>query len=239
MIPFRHLAPATFVRRDNRFRAVTTVEGTAVPVHVPNSGRLAELLVPGAQCFVAPAELPVSRLTWGTLQLVMHRGGLVCISAHLANAVFADAWRRGTLGEPFSGYDGLRREIVVGGSRLDFLLSGPDGRLWVEVKCVTLVGDPARGIDDGIARFPDAPTERGARHLRELAARVREGDRAAAVFIVQRCDAAGFTPHASMDPQFAEALRSAYAESVAMHCFGCSVSPEGMAIDRAIPLLMP
>ncbi|MBN1426432.1 DNA/RNA nuclease SfsA [Candidatus Fermentibacteria bacterium] len=238
MITFGEVASAVFVRRDNRFRAVVAIEGRDVPVHVPNSGRLAELLLPGVRCLVAPARQPQSRRTGATLQLVEHPTGLVCINAHMANALFEDAWRRDALGEPFGAYRILRREVFSGESRLDFLFSRPEGQLWVEIKCVTLVGDSSGGTDDGLARFPDAPTTRGTRHVQELTNLASRGQRAAVVFVVQRSDARSFTAHSAMDPPFAEALRSAASAGVDIRCFGCIVSQEGMAIDRELPVIM-
>lgn len=94
MIHTGPLVPAVFIRRESRFRAVATIESGQVPVHVPNSGRSAELLIPRVTRLVAPADLRRSRRTWATTHMIHHRDGLVCINAHLANALFEDAWRR-------------------------------------------------------------------------------------------------------------------------------------------------
>jgi sugar fermentation stimulation protein A len=131
--------------------------------------------------------------------------------------------------EPFQGYDGCKREVRLGESRLDFRLSGPAGVEWVEVKSVTLV-------EDGIARFPDAPTLRGARHVRELAAAARGGGKAAVVFVIQRSDAQGFVPHDEADAAFGVALREAAGAGVGVYAWTCEVSLREIAIARQIPV---
>ncbi len=230
------LLPANFIRRANRFRAtVRLADGSEVAAHVPNSGRLGELLTPDAPCYVTPN--PQGGKTSHTLRLVRHGDALVSVDARLPNPLFADAWRRGALGPRFAGYTDLRSEVTRGESRLDFLLTGPSGRLWVEVKSVTLVGGPETGLEDGIARFPDAPTMRGAKHLGMLMDAAAAGDGAAVVFVIQRDDAMRFTPHEAADPLFAAALRAAAATGVSVHAYGCRVTLAGIAISQPVPVM--
>lgn len=238
MLPFPEpLLSATFLRRENRFRAALLLDGRAIAAHVPNSGRLRELLTPGAACYVTPNPAPGH--TSHTLRIVSYCGRLVSVDARLPSALFADAWRRGALAAEFGGYTQLMQEVRHGASRLDLLLTGPAGaRLWVETKSVTLVGDERTGLPDGIAFFPDAPTERGRKHLEELAAAVGEGDGAAAVFVIQRGDAHAFAPHPTADPAFAAALREARRSGVLVHAYGCDVTLAGMAITHAIPVTL-
>jgi len=221
------LQPAGFRRRENRFRATVRLDGRDVAAHVPNSGRLGELFVSDALCYVTPNSTPGK--TTHVLRLVAYAGTLVSVDARLPGPLFENAFARGVLGGPFDRYVALRREVVRGDSRLDFLLTdAEEGRLWVEIKSVTLV-------EDGVARFPDAPTERGAKHLRELVAAVADGDRAAVVFVVQRADAHRFEPHAAADPVFEETLRAAAGAGVDVRAYRCAVTLAGIEIAGAIP----
>jgi sugar fermentation stimulation protein A len=221
------LVSGRFVRRDNRFRVAVRVGREEVAAHLPNSGRLTELLVSGISCWLTEFDSP-HRKTRFDLTLVEFVGRLVSVDARLPNALFAEALAAEEL-EPFQGYDGCKREVRLGESRLDFRLSGPAGVEWVEVKSVTLV-------EDGIARFPDAPTLRGARHVRELAAAARGGGKAAVVFVIQRSDAQGFVPHDEADAAFGVALREAAGAGVGVYAWTCEVSLREIAIARQIPV---
>lgn len=221
------LIPGRFVQRDNRFRVTVEVNGGSVAAHLPNSGRLTELLTPGRPCWLERFDSS-RRKTGFDLKLVEYAGVLVSVDARLPNALFAGALEAGQL-EPFRRYERFEREVSLGRSRLEFCLDMPAGVLWVEVKSVTLV-------EDGIARFPDAPTTRGARHAGELAERVGQGERAAIVFVVQRPDACCFAPHDGADPAFGLALREAAAAGVDVYAWSCDVSRETVAIARRIPV---
>jgi sugar fermentation stimulation protein A len=150
------------------------------------------------------------------------------MDARLPNALFAEAVAGGLLPD----YPQVQPEVFLDHSRIDFRLSGVNGVCWVETKSVTLVVD-------GIARFPDAPTSRGRRHLATLAAARQAGDEAAVVFIVQRSDAASFAPHQTADPAFNDALRQAAAAGVAVRAYRCHVSLQRIEIDREIPVEIP
>lgn len=221
-----NLVQATLVARDNRFRARALLEGREVAVHVPNSGRLRELLVPERPVWLAPAHA-LGRKTAYDLALVELDGGLVSVDARLPNALFHEALLQGGWG--WEGYSAIAREVQCGASRLDFCLTGPTGRCWVEVKSVTLVRE-------GVALFPDAPTARGARHVRELTRAVANGDAAAVVFIVQRNDAVRFRPYAEHDPDLAAALVAAQAAGVQVRAIGCQVSNTWVRLARELPV---
>lgn len=222
------LVPGRFVLRDNRFRATVEVAGRPVPVHVPNSGRMRELLVPGAEVRLAPAHAP-GRRTAFDLVLVRSSGGWVSVDARLPPRLFAEWLQQGGSG-PLAGWQPMEVEVAVGSSRVDLLLRRGDDRCWVETKSVTLV----RG---GVALFPDAPTERGRRHLHALAALAASGQCAAAVFIVQRGDAVCFRPNDETDPAFGLALRDAIRHGVTVVCCTCAVCEEGeVRVVGEIPL---
>ena len=227
-LPFGALTPAVFVRRDNRFRAQICVDGIERACHVPNSGRLAELLLPGAPIYVRPARRP-GRVTAFDLILVQSGAELVCIDARWPPALVAAAWHAGRLPE-FAGYEGLRREVSVGESRLDLLFTtAAEAACWVETKCVTLV-------QAGVALFPDAPTERGRRHLETLATLAAGGACACVLFIIQRADACAFAPHDAMDAAFGEALRAAISAGVRVVAYTCHITPAEIALAQSIPL---
>jgi len=223
------LIAGRFLRRDNRFRVTVEVDGDPVAAHLPNSGRLTELLIPGRLCWLAGVDNPRRKTRFDFL-LVEHGDLLVSVDARLPNLLFAEALADGRL-QPFRAHSRFEREVWLGKSRLDFRLHGDAGVCWVEVKSVTLV-------EDGVARFPDAPTARGARHLRELAAVAREGIEAAIVFVIQRADARYFAPHDQADPTFVAGLREAARAGVGVHAWTCEVSRHAVEIGRAISIVM-
>jgi sugar fermentation stimulation protein A len=185
------------------------------------------LLTPDRLCWLTEFDTP-RRKTRFDLTLMEYAGTLVSVDARLPNALFAEAWATGQL-EPFRGYDCVDREVRLGESRLDFRLSGPDGVCWVEVKSVTLV-------EEGVARFPDAPTARGVRHLGELTTAVNGGDRAAVVFIVQRADVRRFVPHDRADAAFGVALREAARAGASVYAWMCEVSRRKITMSGQIPV---
>jgi len=226
VMKFPTLVPGRFGHRDNRFRATVLVEGEEQWAHVPNSGRLTELFVPGRPLWLAPAGAP-HRKTAYDLKLVEYAGVLVSVDARLPNPLLAEALAAGRL--PSFPYPEVSREVALGESRLDFHLSGPDGVCWLETKSVTLV-------EKGIARFPDAPTGRGRRHLLELEQVCGDGARAVVIFVIQRPDARVFRPHESADPAFAETLRRVAAAGVEVRALTCQVSRAEIVIAGEIPV---
>lgn len=221
------LEPVTVRRRLNRFavEAVHSRDGTPLRLHLPNSGRMEELLRPGAPGL---ARLVPGRRTDGTLLLVRYAGRWVGVDAGLPNRLFAACLAAGALA-PFRGARGWRREAVWAGHRIDFLLEGDRGPWLVEVKS-------CNRVDGDVALFPDAPTARGARHLRLLAEAVAGGARAAVVWFVQRDDARRLRPFRAADPDFAEAVREALAAGVELHAYRCRVTPEAVTVLGPIPV---
>ncbi|MFO8036077.1 MAG: DNA/RNA nuclease SfsA [Anaerolineales bacterium] len=222
------LLPGTFVQRDNRFRATVLVDGRQTWAFVPNSGRLTDLFTPDRPVWLHPAESP-ARKTDYDLVLVEHAGVLVSVDARLPNPLFEE-YLQEMKGHPFEHLGGfqIHREVMRGESRLDFQLQGTQGACWVETKSVTLV-------EDGTAYFTDATTSRGRRHVADLAEAVHQGDCASVVFVVQRPDAASFSPYREVDPQFATLLKQAAEGGVDVRAFTCQVSLSRIRIDREIP----
>jgi sugar fermentation stimulation protein A len=223
-----NMVEGRLVARDNRFRVTVDVDGQKVWAHLPNSGRLGELLVAG--CRVLLVERPgAKRKTRYDLSLVELEGRWVSVDARLPNDLVEEAFRAGRLA-PLVGYPAVRREVRFGQSRLDFLFEAPDKPSFlVEVKSVTLV------VDD-LACFPDAVTLRGRRHVNELAEALGAGYRAAVVFVVQRDDAQGLRPHDESDPGFGRALRGAAELGVEIYAYACRVEPGRVEIDHPLPV---
>ena len=220
---------ARFVERPNRFAAVVERLGARVLAHVPNSGRMSELLEPGATVFITPAT-GGGRKTRFDLALVEHRGWLVSVDSRLPPRLLAEAIEQRRVTE-FAGYDRVDREVRLGSSRVDLMLSRDGSRLYVETKSVNKV-------EDGAALFPDAATHRGAKHLRSLLAAVESGHRAAVVFVIQRSDAERLLPDEGSDPLFCETLRQAVNGGVEAMAYNCSVSREEIAIRNRVPVVL-
>lgn len=242
------LRPATVVRRLNRFSVLVETGQRECVAHLPNSGRLHELLAPGHPAYLVaarfrpraeaplpwptvPAGPPTARRTLWDLAVVEVGGCLVSCDARLPPALLAEALALGRV-EALAGYRVAQREPPLGAGRADLLLRGPGINLIVETKSITLV-------EGGVGLFPDAPTQRGARHVRELAAHVaaRRG-RAAVAFVVQRPDVNAVSPHDRVDPTFGRALREAVADGVELLAFRCAVTLEGIRIASPIPVAL-
>ncbi len=220
--------PGTFISRPNRFIAYfSTAEGD-VKAHVPNTGRLRELLVPGAQVLLS-RHMEAHRKTGFELRLVKTDSSWVSIDSQLPNRVVEEGLRSGVI-DDFGPMTGYRREVTFGNSRFDFCLYGEQD-FWVEVKGVTL-------LEDGWSYFPDAPTERGTRHLLELTEAAEKGLCAGVVFLIQHPQALGFTPNGRMDPAFARAVNAAASAGVKLVAWKCAVSPEKIELTERIPITL-
>ena len=220
------LVEGRFVARDNRFLVRVEVAGQVLCAHLPNSGRLGELLVAGRRAVLV--ERPgAQRKTSYDLSLVEIDGHWVSVDARLPNDLVEEALQQRRLA-PLTGYPTVRREVSWGRSRFDFLLERPDApSCIVEVKSITL-------LMDGLACFPDAVTARGRRHVQELAEAVGAGYRAVVVFVVQRDDARGMRPHDESDPDFGRALREAARHGVEVYAYACRVEPGQAEITRPL-----
>jgi sugar fermentation stimulation protein A len=228
MVISGNLVEGCFVSRDNRFRVTAEIGGQPVWAHLPNSGRLGELLVPGRRVLLV--ERPgAQRKTGYDLGLVELDGRWVSVDARLPNDLVEEALGTGRI-PLLAGYLSLRREVPFGHSRFDFRLAGEGcPPCWVEVKSITLV-------IDGLGCFPDAVTARGRRHLEELAGALEAGYRAAVLFVVQRDDAVAVRPHDESDPDFGRTLRDVVRLGVEVYAFGCHVEPGQIEITHELPV---
>ena len=219
--------PGVFQARPNRFIAMVELDGETRRCHVPNTGRLRELLLPGAVVWCQFHPEPGRKTAW-TLLAVEHRGTVVNIDSQIPNRLAADFVRSGGLGlMP----DRVQPERTFGDSRLDLYYEAGPVRGFAEVKGVTL-------NEDGTARFPDAPTERGVKHLHSLVQVLEVGYRAAALFVIQRGDVTCFEPNQSRDPAFARALREAAAQGVEVRALICTVTPGALEITGEVPVCL-
>lgn len=223
---YSSVTPATFLSRPNRFVARVLLGGEPQTVHVKNTGRCRELLVSGTTVYLAAGDNP-ARKTKYDLVAVEKGPLLVNMDSQATNKVFAE-WARTGAFRP--GLTLLRPETVWGNSRFDFYWEADDGRKgFVEVKGVTLE-------EDGHARFPDAPTLRGVKHLEELARCRSEGYEAAVCFVLQMAGMVDFAPNDVTHPAFGEALRRAAEHGVEVLAMECDVTPGSLTLARPVPV---
>ena len=202
-----------FEKRLTRFSAMIRIDGKTVQCFLPNPGRLKELLTPGARVVLKKSGTLGGRKTFCDIIGVYRDGRIVSVDSRVPNKLVFEALRNGDLPE-FRGYPSIKPEHPYGKAKFDFLLSGGSGvkPCLLEVKSCTLV-------QEGVAMFPDAPTERGARHILELAKALDDGFRAAVLFVIQRDDAHLFKPNDETDPKFGKALREASSRGVEVYAY--------------------
>ncbi len=210
-----------FKNRPNRFIAEVEVDGEMEIAHVPNTGRCKELLVDDAVVWLKPSDNP-NRKTKFSLHFVENKNVLVSLFSQQANSIVYDAIVDGKIKE-LAGYNHHKREKTVDNSRIDIYLENENEKCYVEVKGVTL-------IVDGEARFPDAPTERGAKHLKELIKLKKEGNRCAVFFLIQHPAGNFFRPNWENDPVFSETLNEAYENGVEIIVYKCDNQLDGITL---------
>ncbi len=220
---------ATFLERPNRFIARCRMfDGSIQESHVPNTGRCRELLVPGCRVFLQFHDNP-ARKTRHSLIAVDKDGLLINMDSQAPNRVVEEALLDGSLRLTREPPTLVRREAAYHDSRLDFLLQAPGEQVYVEVKGVTLE-------EEGVVRFPDAPTQRGLRHIRELTRAAGEGCGAVVVFVVQMERAAYFAPNDDTQPEFGRALAEARRAGVRLIARCCEVTPLRISLGQEIPV---
>lgn len=224
---YQNVREARFLDRPNRFIAHVELNGAVETVHVKNTGRCRELLVPGCTVYLEKGTNP-NRKTAYDLIAVKKGTRLINMDAQAPNKVFAE-WA--AAGNFLPDVTAIRPEYAYGASRLDFCLETPEGLHLVEVKGVTLE-------EGGNARFPDAPTERGIRHIRELQQAAESGLDAVLFFVVQIKDIHSVTPNDATHPAFGEALREAAAHGVRVLAYDCDVMPDSLTIRSAVPVIL-
>lgn len=221
------------LRRYKRFLAdIELPTGEQLTIHCPNTGSMLNCMREGGDVWFTRSNDPTRKLP-GTWELSeTPQGRLACINTGRANALVEEALRAGIITE-LAGFHTLRREVAYGEerSRVDFYLEYAEGPAYVEVKSVTL-GYP----DSAVAAFPDAVTQRGAKHLRELASLARQGVRAVQLYCVNLSGVEAVRPAQEIDDAYAQALRAAVRDGVEVLAYGTQVETSGIVIDRPLPV---
>lgn len=221
---YQTVLPGVFLSRPNRFIAYVEIAGEVCVCHVKNTGRCRELLTPGAKVYVEESGNPARKTKYDLI--AVEKGKLLInMDSQSPNKAAGEF-----LPKLLPDLTLLRPETVHGDSRFDFYAETGSGEKWfIEVKGVTLE-------ENGVARFPDAPTQRGAKHLHGLCRCVEEGYRAAALFVIQMKGVTRFEPNEATDPAFAAALRQASERGVKLLAYDCLVAPGSMVIDKPVEI---
>lgn len=223
---YQNMVEGRFLARPNRFIAHVEVNGSTEICHVKNTGRCRELLVPGAKVYLQDFGESTSRKTRYDLIAVEKGRLLINMDSQAPNKAAGEFLAAGgVLPQPTL----IRPETTWGSSRFDFYLEQGDRRAFLEVKGVTLE-------ENGVAMFPDAPTERGIKHLRELIACQQEGYEAYLLLVIQMKGVERFTPAWEKHFAFGETLREAAAAGVKLLAYDCRVTPDSMVLDCPVPI---
>ena len=215
---YENMTPGIFLARPNRFIAHVQIDGQTEVVHVKNTGRCRELLVPGCTVYCQRSGNP-SRKTKFDLIAVRKGDRLINMDSQAPNRAAGEWLASGGLGE----ISGLRAEVKQGDSRFDFAFEKDGKKCFLEVKGCRLE-------EDGVCAFPDAPTERGAKHLRGLTELARAGYGAYILFVIQMSDVKYIRPNDETDPEFGRALREAAANGVQVIAMDCAVDVDSMEV---------
>jgi sugar fermentation stimulation protein A len=220
---------ATFISRPNRFISHVLVDGRDEVVHVKNTGRCREILQEGAAIILEEASNP-NRKTKYSLIAAYKGDVLINIDSQVPNMVVYEAIKKEMLKE-FHEITRLSREVTYGNSRFDLYFESGEQKGFIEVKGVTLEVD-------GIAMFPDAPTERGSKHVYEMIKAVEEGYAGFIFFLIQMKGVTHFTPNVVRDPKFAKALRLAQEKGVTILAYDALVDDAGICIGNPVPVIL-
>lgn len=218
---YKNIKQGKFVSRPNRFIANIEIDGNIEVCHVKNTGRCKELLVPGATVYVQEFDSPLRKTKYDLISV--YKGDrLVNMDSQAPNKVFKE-WAK----NHFKNASLVKSEVKYKNSRFDFYIEENDEKIFVEVKGVTLE-------DNNIVLFPDAPTERGVKHINELCDSVENGYKAYIFFVVQMSGVKYFTPNAKTHPEFAEALKTASQKGVNICCVDCIVTSDELKINNYV-----
>lgn len=222
---YKNIVEGKFLSRPNRFIANVEINGNTETVHVKNTGRCRELLVPNATVFLEKSDNPL-RKTQYDLVAVYKDNLLINMDSQITNDVAFEWLKNGNL---FSKNAKIRREVTHNKSRFDFYIEDGNRKIFLEVKGCTLE-------QDGIAMFPDAPTERGVKHIEELIDCLEEGFEAYILFVIQMKGVKVFKPNDNTHKAFGDALRKAYKSGVRILAYDTVVTPNSIKIDKEVPI---
>ena len=224
---YERIERGRFLERPNRFIAYVEILGKKETVHVKNTGRCAELLVPGATVYVQKSDNPERKTQWDLIS-VKKEERMINMDSQIPNKVVEEWIRKGNL---FPNATLIRPETTYGNSRFDLYIEENGRKILMEIKGVTLE-------KDGVVRFPDAPTERGVKHVEELVEAVKAGYEAYMFFVIQMKNVKYFTPNDDTHAAFGEALRKAHKQGVKVLAYECEVEADSIAISKEIPVLL-
>ncbi len=220
---YPEIQKAVFISRPNRFVANVSIDGTETAVHVKNTGRCRELLTEGAEIWLEKSDNPNRKYQY-SLVTVKKGSRMVNMDSQAPNKAVGEWLSAGGL---FTGVKLIKPECKYENSRFDFYVEYEDKKAFIEVKGVTLE-------NDGVVSFPDAPTERGTKHLRELCKCLKDGYEACVIFVIQMKDVLCFTANAEHDPCFACTLKEAHREGVRILAYDCIVTEDEMKIGDSV-----
>lgn len=220
---YKSVIKGEFLDRPNRFIAICNINGQKEICHVKNTGRCKELLIKGSTVYLEESSNP-NRKTKYDLTAVQKGDRLINMDSQIVNYTALEH-----IPNIFSNIITIKPECKYGNSRFDVYLETDNDKIFIEVKGVTLE-------NDGVARFPDAPTERGVKHLKELQKAVAEGFKAYIMFVIQMSDVKYFEPNREMHPQFADTLKEVCENGVIPLAFDCDVTPNGIKIKNPVEI---
>jgi len=224
---YERISKGTFLERPNRFIAYAELAGKTEVIHVKNTGRCAELLIPGVSIYVQESDNPARKTKWDLIG-VEKGSRMINMDSQVPNLVVKEWIESGHL---TSDIRMVRPETAYGNSRFDLYVETGSSRIFIEVKGVTLE-------EEGVVRFPDAPSDRAVKHLQELEKAVREGYEAYVFFVIQMKGVRYFTPNMDTHPAFCEALKSAKAAGVNILAYDCRVSGDRIEIADPVPVVL-
>ena len=224
---YERIHKATFLERPNRFIAYVEMSGEKETVHVKNTGRCAELLIPGTTVYIQESDNPERKTKWDLIA-VKKGERLINMDSQIPNRAVQE-WIEG--GGLFSDVRLIRPETTYGNSRFDLYVETGEKRVFVEVKGVTLE-------EDGVCQFPDAPSDRAVKHLEELIRAKKEGYETYVFFVIQMKNVKYFTPNTDTHPAFAEALKKAASAGVKIVAYDCEVTPESIEISSPVDVVL-
>lgn len=224
---YERIQVGRFIERPNRFIAYIDIDGAKETVHVKNTGRCAELLKPGATVYVQKSDNPERKTQWDLIGVEKGKR-LVNMDSQIPNAVVKEWLEEGNL---FDLPIKIQPETTYSKSRFDLYVEAGNRKIFIEVKGVTLE-------ENGVARFPDAPTERGVKHVEELIKALKDGYESYIIFVIQMNGARYFTPNIDTHPEFAEALRKAKKAGVKILAYDCDVKEDEIRLKSSIPVVL-
>ncbi len=225
---YDRIGRAKFLERPNRFIAYVEIEGKKEVVHVKNTGRCAELLQPGAEVFVQKSDNPERKTQWDLIGVKKGKR-MINMDSQIPNKVVEEWIRKGNL---FPNATLIKPEKTYKQSRFDLYIEEGERKIFIEVKGVTLE-------TDGVVKFPDAPTERGVKHIHELCEAVKEGYEAYIFFVIQMKGVKYFTPNMRTHAAFGQALQRASEQGVKILAYDCKVEMDGIEIGKEVPVIFP